>query len=60
MCLTVIKHTIPITIRGSMLDKISAKSFPAKLADRFIKSEKVEASTHLSKLKTWAITAKKT
>jgi len=27
------KHTILITIRGSMPDKISAKSFPAEVAD---------------------------
>ena len=34
-----------------MLEKISAKSFPAEVANRFIKSDKVEAKTHLSKLK---------
>ena len=50
MCLIVIKHTIPITIRGFMPDKVSAKSFLAELADRFIKSDKFEANTHLSKL----------
>ena len=49
MCLIVIKHTIPITI-SYILDKISAKSFSAEVADRFIKSDKVEANTHLSKL----------
>ena len=32
-----------------MPDKVSAKSFSAEVADRFIKSDKVEASTHLSK-----------
>ena len=46
----VIKHTIPITIRGSMPNKISAKSFPAEVVDRFIKSDKVETNMHLSKL----------
>jgi len=50
MCLMVVKHTIPITIRGFMPDKISAKSFLAEVADRFINSDKVEASTHLNKL----------
>jgi len=33
-----------------MPDKVSAKSFLPELADRFIKSDKVEASMHLSKL----------
>ena len=32
MCLMVMKHTIPITIRGFMPDKVSAKSFSAELA----------------------------
>ena len=50
MYLMVIKHTIPITISGSIPDKVSAKSFSTEIADRFIKSDKVEASTHLSKL----------
>ena len=50
ICLMVIKHTILVTIRGSMLDKVSAKSFLAKVANRFIKLDKVKASTHLSKL----------
>ena len=46
----VIKYAISITIMGSMPDKVSAKSFSAEVADRFIKSDKVEASAHLSKL----------
>ena len=46
----VIKYTIPITIRGSMPDKVSAKSFLAEIADQFTKSDKVDACTHLSKL----------
>ena len=50
MCLMVIKHTIPITIRGSTPDKISIKSFSTEVADQFIKSKKLKASTHLSKL----------
>ena len=33
-----------------MPDKVSIKSFPAEIVDLFIKSDKVEASTHLSKL----------
>ena len=33
-----------------MPDKVSANSFIAEKADRFIKLDKVEASTHLSKL----------
>ena len=48
--LMVMKHTIPMTIRGVMPDKVSAKSFLAEVADWFTKSNKVEASTHLSKL----------
>ena len=50
MCLLVIKYSISITIKGSMPEKINAKSFSAKVVDRFIKSDKVKASTHLSKL----------
>jgi len=50
MCLIIIKHTISITIMGFMPDKVSAKSFPAEVADRFIKSDKFEAITHLNKL----------
>ena len=50
MCLMVIKHTISITIRGSMPDKVSAKSFLAEVADRFIKSDKVDASMQFRKL----------
>ena len=46
----VIKYTIPMTIRGVMPDKVSAKSFLAEVADRFTKLDNVEASTHLSKL----------
>ena len=46
----VIKHFISITIWGSIPDKVSAKSFSAEVADQFIKSNKVEPSTHLSKL----------
>ena len=33
-----------------MPDKVSAKSFPARVANRFIKSEKFEVSTHISQL----------
>ena len=50
MCLVVIKYYVPITIRGSMPDEVSAKSFSAKVADRFIKSDVVEANTHFSNL----------
>ena len=50
MCLLVIKYSIPITIRGFVLDKVSAKSFSTEVVERFIKSDKVEASTHLNKL----------
>ena len=35
---------------GSMPDKVSVKSFPAEITDRFIKSDKVDASMHFSKL----------
>jgi len=44
------KYTIPITIRGSIPDKVSAKSFSAKVAGRFIKSDKVDVNMHFSKL----------
>ena len=46
----VIKYTIRITIRGFIPDKVSAKNFSAEVADRLIKSDKVEASMHLSML----------
>ena len=46
----VIKHTISITIRGSIPDKVIAKSFLTEVADWFIKFDKVETSMHLSKL----------
>ena len=39
----VIKHTISITIRGSIPNKVSAKSFLAEVANRFTKSDKVKA-----------------
>jgi len=42
MCLIVIKHIISITIRSFIPDKVSAKSFPAEIADQFIKSDKFE------------------
>jgi len=32
-----------------MPDKVSAKSFSAKVADQFIKSDKVDACMHFSK-----------
>jgi len=33
-----------------MPDKVSAKSFSPEVVERFIKSDKVEANTHISKL----------
>ena len=48
MCLIVIKYTILITIRGFMPDKVSAKSLLTEVADRFLKSDKVEASRILA------------
>ena len=48
MCLMVIKHTILITIRGFMPDKVSAKSFSAEVADRFIKLDKVRPTNILA------------
>ena len=45
----VMQHTIPMTIRGAMSYKVSTKSFLAEVADRFIKSDKVEVNTHHSK-----------
>jgi len=50
MCLIVMKHSISETIKGDMPDKINIKSFLTEIANRFSKSHKVEASTHLSKL----------
>ena len=48
-CLLVIKYSIPKTIRGYMPYKISANSFLAEVADRFIKSDKVEATRILAR-----------
>ena len=50
MCLIAMKHIIPMTIKGFMPDKDSAKSFLIEVVDHFIKSDKVKANTHLSKL----------
>ena len=50
MCLLVIKYSILITVRRFMPHKGSVKSFPVEVADRFIKSDKLKASTYLSKL----------
>ena len=50
MCLMVMKHTIPMTIKGSMPDKVSAKNFLTEITCQFTKLNKVEASAHLSKL----------
>ena len=50
MCLVAIKYSTPINIKDSMLNKVSAKSFSVEVADQFIKSDKIEGSTHLSKL----------
>jgi len=50
MCLMVMKHIIPMTIKGFMPDKVSAMSFLTEVADQFIKSNKVGANTYLSKL----------
>jgi len=50
MCLIVMKHTIFITIRDIMPEKVSVKSFLAEVTDRFNKLNKVEINTHLSKL----------
>ena len=41
MCLVVLKHTIPMTIRGALPDKVSAKNFLTEVADRFTKLDKV-------------------
>jgi len=50
MCLMVMKHIILMTIKNFMPDKVSAKSFLTEIADRFTKSDKVEATMLLSKL----------
>jgi len=49
MSLMVIKHTILITIKG-LPDKVSDKSFLAKVANWLIKLDKVDTNKHLSKL----------
>ena len=41
MHLMVINHTIFITIRGSMSDKVNAKSFSAEVTDRLLKQIKL-------------------
>ena len=48
MSLLVIKYSIPITIRGSMSDKVSAKIFLAEVVNWCIKSDKVEAARILT------------
>ena len=48
--LMIMKHSIPDTIRGAMLKEENSKSFLSQIADRFIRYEKVETSTILSKL----------
>jgi len=50
MFLIVMKHIILMTIKGFIPDKVSTKSFLTEVADQLIKSDKVEASRHLSKL----------
>ena len=50
MCLMIMKHTISMTIRSAIPVKVSVKSFLTEVADQFTKSDKVEASTHLSKV----------
>ena len=51
MCLLVIKYSISITTRGSIHDKVSAKSFQAEVADQFIKSNRVDATCILQAAK---------
>ena len=50
MSLMIMKHSIPDTIRGAMLENESAKSFLIQITYQFTGSEKVEMSTILSKL----------
>ena len=44
------KRSIPKTFRGSMSEEESAKKFLEEIKQRFAKNEKVETSTHLTKL----------
>ena len=60
MCLLIIKYSILITIKSSIPNKVSVKSFPAEVVDRFIKSNKVEVSMHLSKMIYMRYNGKKT
>ena len=50
MSFMIMKHSIPDTTRGAMLEEENAKSFLSQIADRFTGFEKVETSTILSKL----------
>ena len=50
MCLLVIKYSITKIVKGLMPDKDRVKSFLTEVADRFIKLDKIESSTHFSKL----------
>ena len=58
MSLMITKHSISDSIRGAMPEEDNAKKFLSQIADRFIASEKVETSTHLSKLVSMRYTGK--
>ncbi|XP_073041741.1 uncharacterized protein [Primulina eburnea] len=50
MSLMIMKHSIPDTIRGAILEESDAKKFLTQITDRFAANEKVETSTILIKL----------
>ncbi|KAF7814776.1 uncharacterized protein G2W53_028745 [Senna tora] len=49
MCLMIMQHYIPESLRGGILENIDAKGFLKQIFDRFAANEKVKTSTTLSK-----------
>ena len=50
MSLMILKHAIPETIRGSILEEENAQKYLAQVANHFAKNEKAEASIILGNL----------
>ncbi|XP_068650173.1 uncharacterized protein [Aristolochia californica] len=50
MCLMIMKHSIPKTFRGSIIESKSAKKFLEEIEQYFVKNKKSEASSLLAKL----------
>ncbi|KAF7827012.1 Retrovirus-related Pol polyprotein from transposon TNT 1-94 [Senna tora] len=50
MCVMIMQHSIPESLRGGISEDSDAKGFLKQISDRFATNEKVETSTLLSKL----------